>query len=100
MTERRHWKQEEKLALITEIAEGGKVVETCRKHGVDPAMYYKWKTSYETFGTDGPKPHSMRLTKDMRNLMKENEKLKKLLAEKELAIELLQDALKKRSSRQ
>lgn len=37
----------------------------------------------------------MRLPKDMRNLMNEIENLKKLLAEKELAIELLQDALKK-----
>lgn len=41
MTERRHLKQGEKLALITEIAESGKVLETFRKHGVDPAMYYK-----------------------------------------------------------
>lgn len=96
MTERRHWKQEKKLALIIEITEGGKVVETWRKHGVDPAMYYKWNTSYETFGTHGLKPRGMRLPKDMRNLMKENGKLKKLLVEKDLAIELLQDALKKR----
>lgn len=43
MSERRPWKQEEELALITEIVEGGKVVETCRKHGVNPAMYYKWR---------------------------------------------------------
>lgn len=95
MTERRHWKHEKKLALITEIAEVGKVVETWWKHGVDPAMYYKWKTSYERFGIDGRKPRGMRLPKDMRNLMKENEKLKKFLAEKDLAIEMLQDALKK-----
>ena len=30
MTERRKWKAEEKLAIIKEIMENGKVVETCR----------------------------------------------------------------------
>ena len=44
------------------------------------------------------KPRDMRLPKDMINLMKENEKLKIILAEKDLAIEMLQDALKKGGS--
>lgn len=95
MIERRRPKQEEKLALISEIAEGGKVVETCRKHCIDTAMYYKWKTSYETFGIDGLKPKGMRLPRTMRNPMKENARLKRMVAEKELAIELLQNVLKK-----
>ena len=43
MTERRRWKAEEKLALINEIKEKGQVVETCRKYGVDPSMFYRWK---------------------------------------------------------
>ena len=45
MTERRKWKAEEKLAIIKEIKESDKVVETCRKYSVDPGMYYKWKES-------------------------------------------------------
>ena len=43
MTERRRWKAEEKLALINEIKEKGQIVETCRKYGVDPPMFYRWK---------------------------------------------------------
>ena len=82
MTERRRWKAEEKLAIIKEVKENNKVVETCRKYSIDPGMYYKWKESYDTFGLDGLKPHYKRMEPGVRKLMKENEKLKKLLAEK------------------
>jgi len=95
MDSRRRWKAEEKLAIIKEIMEKGAVVETCRKHSVDPSMYYKWKESYDTFGLDGLKPRSRRMEPGMRKLMKENNRLKTLLAEKELENALLSDVLKK-----
>ena len=82
MTERRKRKAEEKLAIIKEIEEKGKVVETCRIYSVDPGMFYKWKESLDTFRLDGLKPHYRRMESGVRKLMKENEKLKKLLAEK------------------
>ena len=52
MSERRHWKAEEKLALINEIRNKGHVVETW-KYGADPTMFYRWKESYEAFGMEG-----------------------------------------------
>ena len=96
MTERRKRKAEEKLAIIKEIEEKGKVVETCRRYSVDPGTYYKWKESYGPFGSDGLKPHYRMMKSGVRKLMKETEKLKKLLAEKELENALLNDVLKKR----
>ena len=96
MTERRKWKAEEKLAIIKEIKENGKVVEICRKYSVDLGMYYKWKESYDTFGLDGLKPHSRRMEPGVRKLMKENEKLKTLRAEKELENAMLSESIKKR----
>ena len=54
---RRRWQPEEKLAVIKEVQEKGSVVETCRKYSIDPAMYYRWKASYDTFGVDGLKSH-------------------------------------------
>jgi len=96
MTERRRWKAEEKLAVIKEIKDTNKVVETCRKYSVDPGMYYRWKESYETFGLHGLKPHYRRMEPGLRKIMKENEKLKKLLAEKELENALLSESLKKK----
>ncbi|OWP57489.1 MAG: hypothetical protein B2I17_00270 [Thermoplasmatales archaeon B_DKE] len=53
MTERRRWKAEEKLALISEIREKAQVVETCRKYGVDPSMFCTWKEILDTNGVDG-----------------------------------------------
>jgi len=57
---------------------------------VDPGMYYKWKESYDTFGLDGLKPYCRRIKPGVRKLMKEDGKLKKLLAEKELENALAQ----------
>jgi hypothetical protein len=55
----------------------------------------RWKGSYDTFRLDGLKPHYRRMEPGMREIMKENEKLKKLLAEKELENALLSESLKK-----
>jgi putative transposase len=87
---------EEKLAIIKEIKEKGAVVETCRKYSVDPSVYYKWKESYETFGLEGLKSRYRRMDPGVRKLMKENNRLKTLLAEKELENALLSDAFKKK----
>ena len=99
MTERRRWKAEEKLAIIKEVKENGRIVETRRKYSIDPGMYYRWKESYDSFGIDGLKPHYRRMEPGMRKIMKENEKPKSLLAEKELENALLSDALKKKTVR-
>ena len=56
MTERRRWRAEEKLAIIKEVKESGRIVETCWKYFIDPGMYCRWKGSYDSFGMDGLKP--------------------------------------------
>ena len=100
MTERRRWKSEEKLALINEIKENGHVVETCRKYGVDPSMFYRWKDIFDTYGVEGLRSRTRHSDPGVRKLKKENERLKKMLAEKELEVEMLQEAYKKRRRRQ
>ena len=34
---------EEKFAIVMEGLKSGKVSETCRKHEIDPALFYRWK---------------------------------------------------------
>jgi len=99
MGERRKWKADEKLAIIKEIGETGKVIETCRKYSISNGMYYKWKEAYNTFGLDGIKSHAVRAGYDIRKLKTENERLKKLLAEKDLENALLSETLKKKMGR-
>ena len=100
MTERRRWKAEEKLALINEIKEKGQVVETCRKYSVDPSMFYRWKEIFDTCGANGLRTRTRNSDPSVRKLKKENERLKKMLAEKELEVSLLQEAYKKTRRRQ
>ena len=95
MTERRRWKAEEKLPLINEIREKGQIVETCRKYGVDPSMFYRWKEVFDIYGVDGLRSRTRNSDPSIRKLTRENERLKKMLAEKELEVSMLQEAYKK-----
>lgn len=92
---RRYWKAEEKLALINEIKESGHVVETCRKYSVDPSMFYRWKQAFDALGMDGLRSRTGSLEPGLRKLKKENDRLKRIIAEKELEVALLQEAYKK-----
>jgi formate dehydrogenase maturation protein FdhE len=86
-------KNQKKMAAIKEVQEKGSVAGTCRKYSI-PGMYYRWKESYDSFGIDGLKAYARRMEPGMRKLVKENARLRKLLAEKELANEM-REALKK-----
>ena len=80
MGERRKWKADEKLAIIKEIEETGKVFETCRKYSISIGLYYKWKDAYNIYGLNGIKSHKTRIAYDVRKLKSENEMLKNFLA--------------------
>jgi transposase-like protein len=95
----RRWLPGEKMAVIREVQEKGSVAGTCRKYSIYTVMYYRWKESYDSYGIDGPKAYARRMEIGMRKLVKENARLKKLLAEKELANEM-RDALKKVDGRE
>ncbi len=70
-------------------------METCRKYGVDPSMFYRWKEIFDTCGVDGLRSGTRNSDPGVRKLKKENERLKKMLAEKEPEVSLLQEAYKK-----
>ena len=91
---RRYWKAEEKLAIINEIREKGQVLDTCRKYSVDPTMFYRWKEAFDTFGMEGLRSRTG-MEPGIRKLKKENERLRKIVADKELEVAMLQEAFKK-----
>jgi putative transposase len=96
MMMKRTFTKEEKLLIIKEASEQG-VTPTLEKHGVYPASYYSWKQKYEQMGEEGFH-HGMtpKHLKRIRELEKENNNLKQLLAEKELENKLKGDLLKKK----
>jgi putative transposase len=90
---------EEKLSVIKDFEAGMTVSEVCRKHNVNPNTFYKWKAKYDEAGVDGLVPKVIRtITSKEAELRKENDELKKLLGEKELAIKIYRDLLKKTNS--
>jgi putative transposase len=90
---RKRWTTEEKVALIQEAEREG-VVTTCRKYGIYASTYNQWKKRYDILGLDGL---SRRISRDpeFERLMRENRRLKQLLADKELELSIKESLLKK-----
>ncbi len=61
------------IGILKEQEAGGATADVCRKHGISPATFYKWKAKYG--GMDVSEAQRLRA------LELENSKLKKLLAE-------------------
>jgi len=90
---RKKWTVEEKLAFIQEAEKEG-VVVTCRKHGIYASAYYQWKRRYDALGIEGLSSRRSR-DPEFERLMRENQRLKQLLADKELELDIKGSLLKK-----
>lgn len=89
------WSKAEKLQILKEATEGG-VLETCRKYGVSTANYYNWKKIIEQKGEAGLSLRADASLQRYRELEAENRRLKKLLIERELALEAQKELFKKK----
>jgi putative transposase len=65
-------------------AQGRTMPEICRQLGVSPNTYYRWRKEYGGLEIDQ--------ARKLRELEKENGRLKKLVAEQALDIEILKEA--------
>ena len=68
------------------LASGASVPEVARECGVSEATYHRWKNQY-----GGMNPNE---TKRLKELEKENARLKKLIAEQALDIDILKEVSK------
>jgi putative transposase len=91
-----HRTKEEKLRIIEEAQKQG-VTVTCAKYGIDPGSYYQWVEKYREMGEKGLQ-HGMNKDhlKEIRRLQKENDRLRKLVAEQQLESMLKDELLKKK----
>jgi putative transposase len=78
----------QKAFILKQGADGIAVAEICRKAGISQASYFNWKKKY-----DGLLPSEMRRLKQ---LEKENFKLKKIVADLTLDREMLQDVIRRK----
>jgi putative transposase len=65
------------------LASGSTVSEVSRELGISEASFHRWKNQYGGMSTNE--------AKRLKELEKENARLKKLLAEKELDIDILKE---------
>jgi putative transposase len=80
---------EEQIIAAIRLQESGQktVDQICKEMGISHATFYKWKKKYGGM--------SISEAKRLRALESENARLKKLLSERTLELDALQDVLKK-----
>lgn len=76
------------LAILKQAEDGIPVTELCREHGMSSATFYKWRAKYG--GMDAS------LMARMKELEKENARLKRMYADVQLRHDVLQEALTKK----
>lgn len=66
------------------LASGQAVPEVCRELGISESSYYRWKAQYDGMGESE--------AKRLRELERENARLKKIVAEQAIDISILKEA--------
>jgi len=82
---RSRFTEEQIFAILKEADAGSSAKEVCRRHGISNATYYQWKSKY-----GGLQPSDL---KKMKELERENSKLKQLYAETALENKALKDLI-------
>ncbi len=79
---------EEQMVKILREADRSPVAEVARKHGVSEQTLYLWRKRYGQLEAAD--------VKQLRSLQQENARLKKLLAERDLEIEVMKEITTKK----
>jgi putative transposase len=82
---RSRFTEDQIFAILKEADAGESVKDVSRRHGISPATYYQWKSKY-----GGLQPSDL---KRMKELERENAKLKQMYAETALENKALKDLI-------
>lgn len=74
-------------AILRQAAEGAKIPELCREAGISVQTFYRWRLSMSG---------ARSTTKRLREVMGENSRLRKLVADLSLDKEMLQGVIRRR----
>lgn len=85
---KKRFTEEQIIGFLREADSGVPVKELCRKHGFSDASYYLWRSKFGGMNV----PDAKRL----KELERENARLKKLLAESMLENEAVREVLRKK----
>lgn len=85
---KKRYTEEQIIKALNEQEAGSKVEDICRRLGVSQGTFYNWRSKFGGLEIND--------AKRLRELESENNKLKKLLAEKLLENEALRDVVSKK----
>jgi putative transposase len=85
---KRRYSEEQIIGFLREADAGLPVKDLCRRHGFSEASYYLWRSKFGGM--------SVSEAKRLKELEAENARLKKLLAESMLEMEVTREALRKK----
>lgn len=85
---KKRYTEEQIIKAIKDHEAGAKVDDICRKLGISTGTFYNWRSKFAGLEVSE--------AKRLRDLETENNKLKKLLADKLLEIEAMKDVLSKK----
>lgn len=80
----------EQIVAILQQAESStmSIAEVCRQHGITEVTFYRWRRRYQGMTVSD--------AKELKRLVDENARLKKLLAERDLEVDALKAVLAKK----
>lgn len=87
MTARRRYTPDQIVAILQEHAGGVTAKEVIRRHGISLDTFYRWKRQYS--GMSKAELQRLKMLED------ENRRLKRMVADQALNIQVLKDALGK-----
>ena len=76
------------LNILKEQDQGLKVTDICRNHGISDVTFYKWRSKYGGMQLDE--------LKRLKELEQENARMKKIIANQTLEIDVIKDLLGKK----
>lgn len=85
---KKRFTEEQIIGFLREADAGLAVKELCRRHGFSEASYYLWRSKFGGMDVSD--------AKRLKALESENARLKKLLAESLLEVEVTREALRKK----
>jgi putative transposase len=80
--------QEKIIAVLKEADAGAKVADLCRKHGISDATFYNWRKKYQGL--------EVAEAKKLKKLEEENARLKKIIGEQAIDIQMLKEVVGKK----
>jgi len=80
--------EEQIISILKEQDQGLKVAEICRKHGISDQTFHNWKKKYGGLSVDE--------LRRLKELEQENSRLKRLVADQALDIQILKDVNSKK----